>query len=185
MLIKINNFYWTLSRKKSRVAARSDCVSVSSWHSFTLIFKREMSIITAKACCAFLFVFVWTQKDVLLSSLCKNGKQITVSTNFTEAPVPLSDRHCFLLASSVTELLWWTCCFGPELLPAQVFAASWLGDHWSPRELSPAVPPVPPDSSQHSLTLHIFSHRMRAKGGMCFPGTKNSENLPKTVLLYN
>lgn len=141
-----------LVEKKSCAAAWSYCMSVSSWHSFTLIFKREMSIITAKACCAFLFVLVWTQKDVLLSSLCKNGKQITVGANLTEASVPLSDRHLFLLASSVTEPLWWMCCFGPELLPAQIFAASRLGDHRSPRELSPVVPPVPPDSSQHSLT---------------------------------
>lgn len=130
--------------------------------------------------CLPLCVFLWTQKDVLLSSLCRNGKQITVSTNLTEAPVPLSDRHSFLLASSVTVLLWWMWAWTPT---CPSVCCLWA---WRPlitRELSPAVPPVPPESSQHSPALHISSCRMRAKGGMCFPATKDFENLPQNCVI--
>lgn len=105
MLIK-RKFYWHLSGKKEL------CCCLKLLHVsvlLTLIYfdfqERNEHHNSQGMLCLPLSVCVNT-KGCPSQLLCKNGKQITVGTNLAEAPVPLCDRHWFLLASSVTVLLW-------------------------------------------------------------------------------
>lgn len=104
--------------KKTFGAAWSYCTSASSCHSFALTFNREMSIETAKVQRAFLLI-LWTQMHVLVGWKWEIND---IGTNLADTSVPLSDRHLFLLASSVKVPLWWAYYFGPSLLPGQVLA---------------------------------------------------------------